>query len=249
MNTSGFYGLWLRELLRVFRSKTRIIGTLGIPFFFILVFGFGLSSFVSVEDTTYFQFIVPGMMGMTLLFQSMFGGLSVIEDKQFGFFKEILVAPIPRPLVVLGKALGTATVVTIQATMVMVAAMFLGFSFNFSLPSIVLALFSMFLVSTGFVGFGLIFAAKTNDPQSFQIIVNFLIFPLFLLAGVFFPLDSVPGWMQAVSFLDPLTYGVDLLRAALIGLSFFPTWLSISALLLFDAIALLIASSFFSQAD
>ncbi len=249
MGFNGIFTLWLRELIRYSRSRSRIIGSLGMPFFFMLVIGFGLNPIIQIEGASYFSFLVPGIIGMILLFQSIFTGLTVVEDKQFGFMKEILVAPISRTSIVIGRALGGATVTVIQATLVLVIAILLGFSFQLSVINLILAFLLMFLVSFGFVCLGLAFASRMTDPHGFQLLVNFIIFPIFLLSGAFFPLGSIPEWLRFVAFIDPLTYAVDGLRNLLIGISFFSIITSLIALLLFAIITVLLASYLFNKME
>jgi ABC-2 type transport system permease protein len=243
------YALWLRDMIRYTRAKSRIIGTLGMPFFFMAVFGFGLNNVVAIEGANYFEFLVPGILGMTLLFNSIFTGLSVIEDKQFGFFKEILIAPVSRKYIVIGRGLGGATMAVIQAILVLILAFFLGFSFPISLETVALLLLIMFLTSFGFVCLGLSFASKMTDPHGFQLIMNFFIFPLFLLSGAFFPLDQIPEWLRFVTFIDPLTYAIDSFRALLIGVSYFPIEISIACLFGFSLFGLALATWLFSRTE
>ena len=230
------YTLWLREMLKFLRNKGRVVGTMGMPLFFLLFIGTGLSSaFALPGGGSYIQFMAPGIIGMILLFGSVFSGLSVVVDKQFGFMKEILVAPIPRLSIVIGKTLGGATTAILQALLILFAVVVFGV-ISFDPVAILLAIPMMMLVSIGFVNIGILFASRLDDPHAFQIVMNFFIMPLFFLSGAFFPLDNLPGWLKALAFLDPMTYGVDGLRAILIARSFFPLWVDFAVLAAFAAV-------------
>lgn len=249
------YTIWLREMLRFIRDKSRILGTLGMPLFFLVFIGTGLNSAFQGIDlpggTNYIAFMAPGIVGMVLLFGSVFSGLTVVIDKQFGFMKEILVAPVSRSSIVLGKALGGATTALLQA-MILLSFIFIFGVIPFSLNALLLALPLMFLISLGFVNIGVLFASKLDDPHGFQIVMNFFIMPIFFLSGAFFPLDKLPVWLKTLSLLDPLTYGVDGLRYILLGssASFFGAdgiWIDFAVLTGFAAITLLLGAHAFDR--
>ncbi|MCX6802014.1 MAG: ABC transporter permease [Candidatus Diapherotrites archaeon] len=214
----GIYILWKRELLRFYRSKSRIIGSLGMPFFFLAILGTGLNNvFPMAGGGNYMQFIAPGIIGMVLMFGSIFSGVIVIMDRQFGFLKETLVAPISRLSIVLGKAFGGATTAVLQGVLIMLIALLLGAQIQFG--NILLLLFFMLLISVMFVSLGIAIASMLEDMHGFQLISNFLIMPLFFLSGALFPLSSAPWPLSTASMLDPLTYGVNGLRFLLTGQS------------------------------
>jgi ABC-2 type transport system permease protein len=243
----GVYTIWLREMIRFFRNKSRVIGTMGMPLFFLVFIGTGLNSaFALPGGTSYIEFMAPGIVGMILLFGSVFSGLTIVVDKQFGFMKEILVAPISRTSIVLGKSLGGATTAMTQA-MLLLAFVFAAGINQFSVEALLLSLPLMFLISTSFVNIGVLFASRLDDPHGFQLVMNFFIMPLFFLSGAFFPLDNLPAWLKTLSFLDPLTYGVDGLRGVLVGQSFFPLWLDFAVLAAFAAVTVLIGTYAFKK--
>ena len=219
MNTEieGIIALWKRELIRFFRSPSRIIGSLAMPFFFLAILGTGLNGAFNIPGMqgNYLEFIAPGIIGMVLMFGSMFSGITVIMDRQFGFLKETLVAPISRFSIVAGKALGGATTSIIQGALIMVISVFLGVQLQ--ITNIILLAAFMFLISIMFVALGIAIASMLEDMHGFQLIMNFLIMPLFFLSGALFPLSSAPDLLKAVSLLDPLTYGVNGLRYILLG--------------------------------
>ena len=217
----GIYALWKRELIRFFRSKSRVIGSLGMPFFFLAILGTGLNNVFSVPGSgNYLEFIAPGIIGMVLMFGSMFAGIIVLMDRQFGFLKETLVAPVSRLSIVLGKALGGATTAMVQGIIIMTIAFFLGAQFQ--IVNLPLLLLFMLLISVMFVSLGIAIASKMEDMHGFQLIMNFLIMPLFFLSGALFPLSTAPEFLKTASMLDPLTYGVQGLRFILLGQSDIP---------------------------
>ncbi len=214
------YVLWLREMKRYFRAKSRIFGSLAIPFFFLAFLGMGFNrvALPGAGGVGYIRFLVPGIVGMSLLFQSIFGGLSVLWDREFGFLKEIMVAPVSRVSIVLGRIAGGMTTALVQGLLVLGISVLVGFRIK-SVAGAFLALLLMGLISTSFIGLGLVFASKIKDMQGYSIIMNFVVFPLFFLSGALYPLENLPAWLRAVSYLDPLTYGVDGLRGVLIGVA------------------------------
>lgn len=238
-----------REILLYLRNKGRILGTLGAPFFYLAVLGFGLGSVIVIPGSDYFSFLVAGILGMVILFQSTFSALSVVTERQFGFLKEMLVAPISRTDIVLGKALGNAFTASVQAAFVFFIALLLGFSFTQPWVNLVFAFVLLVLAGIGFAGLGLAFASKIQDPQTFQFIFNFLLLPLFLLSGAIFPVDKAPEWLRGIVYLDPLTYLVEGLRALLLGVSHFPWWISLLGIAAFDVAVLLVAAYFFRQTE
>ena len=213
--------LWMRELKRFMRAKSRVVGALAMPLFFLAFLGLGFNRMAVpgvASDVNYIRFLVPGILGMSLLFSSTFGGLSVLWDREFGFLKEIMVAPVSRVSIVLGRVAGGVTTSLIQGLMILGISIILGFKIE-SIISLGGALLFMVLISITFLGLGLIFASRMRDMQGFSIVMNFVIFPLFFLSGALYPLENFPMWLRIVSYVDPLTYGVDGLRSVLIGVS------------------------------
>jgi ABC-2 type transport system permease protein len=221
IDPTAVYVLWRREMIRYFRAKSRIFGSLAIPFFFLAFLGLGFNRMAVPgvpQGESYIRFLVPGIVGMSLLFQSVFAGLSVLWDREFGFLKEIMVAPVSRVSIVLGRIAGGMTTALVQGLLVLAISFLVGFRAR-SAAGVLVALVFMILVSTSFIGLGLIFASRIKDMQGYSIIMNFVIFPLFFLSGALYPLGNLPVWLRVLSYLDPLTYGVDGLRGALIGVS------------------------------
>ena len=244
----GIYALWKRELVNFFRSKSRVLGSLGMPFFFLAILGTGLNNaFALPTSGNYMQFIAPGIIGMVLMFGSMFSGIIVLMDRQFGFLKETLVAPISRLSIVVGKALGGATTAMIQGLIILVVSLFLGAQLQ--VLNIALLIAFMFLISVMFVSLGIAIASTLQDMHGFQLIMNFLIMPLFFLSGALFPLSSAPDILRAVSLLDPLTYGVNGLRYLLIGQSDIGFAVCFAVVSAFTAAFIAIAMYLFSRIE
>lgn len=214
------FTIWLRSMKRFVRSKSRIVGSIAMPLFLLLFLGFGLNSVVSSASLgqDYVLFLVPGMVAMTVLFTSVFSGIQIIWDKQFGFLKETLVAPVTRLEIMLGQTAGGATTALIQGFILLLLAVLLGLRIQ-NPVGFFIALAFMILVGIGFTAFGIAIASRMEDMTGFQLIMNFVIFPLFGLSGALFPISSLPGWLAPITLFDPLTYGVEGIRYGLTGVS------------------------------
>jgi ABC-2 type transport system permease protein len=218
---SAVYILWLRELKRFSRSRAQIIASLGQPLLYLLVLGFGLGPvFEKAGQGSYLQFVAPGVVAMSMLFSSIFSGIGLLWDRQFGFLKETLVAPVPRLHIMIGRTLGGATVSMIQGLMVLVVCLISGFRPT-SFATLPLALAFMALICIVFAALGTAIGSTLQNMQGFQLIMNFLVMPIFFLSGSLYPLTTLPPALAIATRLDPLTYGVDGLRGALIGVSHF----------------------------
>jgi ABC-2 type transport system permease protein len=213
------YTIWLRNMKRFLRSKSRIIGSISMPLFLLIFLGFGLNAVVQLPGGgNYVAFLMPGMVAMSVLFTSVFSGIQIIWDKQFGFLKETLVAPVSRLEIMLGQTFGGATTAFIQGVIILVFSLFIGLSIDNPARFLVAFLF-MALIGISFTAFGIAIASRMDDMTGFQLIMNFVIFPVFALSGAFFPISSLPPWMAAVTMLDPLTYGLEGIRYGLTGSS------------------------------
>jgi ABC-2 type transport system permease protein len=218
---SAIYILWLRQLKRYVRSKPRIVAALGQPLLFLLGLGFGFGPiFQKAGQGNYIQFLAPGVIGMTVLFTSVFSGIELIWDRQFGFLKETLVAPVPRTLIMIGRTLGGATVGIIQGMIVLAICLATGFRPT-TWSALPMAVLFMALIAVMFTALGTAIASVLSDFQGFQLVMNFLVMPIFFLSGALFPLTNLPKLMEIVANLDPLSYGVDGLRTSLIGVGHF----------------------------
>ena len=213
----GFYTLWLREVKRYLRDRVRIVSSFVTPLLWLVIFGTGVRLQLSIPGLNYQQYIFPGIIGQTLLFTSMFMGISVLWDREFGFMKEILVAPISRISVFLGKMIGDSTDAVIQGIIVLVLGLLLGIKLNILMFFELLPL--MLLITFGLVSIGLTVASFLGSLEGFGTIASFVNLPLFFLSGALFPLKGagIPDWLQLASRLNPLTYGVDALRTIVLG--------------------------------
>ena len=241
--------MWLRQIKRYWRSKSRIIGSLAQPILFLVALGFGFGAiFQKAGGGNYIDFLSPGIIAMSILFTAMFNGIEIIWDRQFGFLKETLVAPVSRYKIMLGRTLGGATVASIQGIIVLLISMLIGFR-PASLLMLPVALVFMFLIAILFTALGTAIASKLEDMQGFQLIMNFIIMPLFFLSGALFPLDSLPSALSLVIKLNPLSYGVDGLRGTLTGISHLGIYLDFSILIGASVIITLIGSYLFSKIE
>lgn len=251
MNRTAVYVLWLREMKRFVRAKSRVAGALAMPLFFLGFLGLGFRR-ISVpgitQEVNYIQFLVPGILGMSLLFSSTFGGLSVLWDREFGFLKEIMVAPVNRISIVLGRTAGGVTTGLIQGILILGISLLMGFNLP-PILSLLLGFLFMFLISITFIGLGLIFASRMKDMQGFSIVMNFVIFPLFFLSGALYPLENFPFWLRCVSYIDPLTYGVDGLRAALLGFSSYSVFFDLVMMVGFSSLMVILGAYFFEKSE
>ena len=246
--SSAVYTIWYRNVLKYFRMKSRIFGSLGMPFFFLIVIGLGLDSAISVPGvaTSYIDFIAPGIIAMSILFSGIFSGVQLVIDKQIGFIKETLVAPVSRMELMIGQALGGATTAIMQGLLVFVIALFIGLDIP-GFIGILTALGFMVLIGITFTSMGIAFASRMEDTHGFQLISNFVVLPLFFLSGALFPLEQVPEWLSFLSYIDPLTYGVEGLRYGMLGASQINPLLSFGILSGFMVIVLVIGSFMFQR--
>jgi ABC-2 type transport system permease protein len=242
------YILWLRDLKRYWYDKPRIIASLGQPILFLFVLGTALSpAFKGPAGINFSEFIFPGIISMTVLFTSVFSAISIVWDREFGFLKEVLVAPVSRWSIVVGKAFGGSTVAVLQGCLMLLLAPLVGV--KLSALIIIKSILVMFLIAFGITGLGIVIAARMKEMEGFQMIVNFLIMPIFFLSGALFPLDRLPGWLSALTRLDPLTYGVDLLRGVMLGINSFPPVLDLTVIITFIIIMFALAVFEFNLAE
>lgn len=231
------------------RSRARIIGSLGQPLLFLIALGFGLGPiYEQAGGGSYIQFLVPGVITMSILFTAMFTGMEVIWDRQFGFLKETMVAPVARFDIMIGRTLGGATVAMLQGIIVFVIALFVGFRPE-SLLGLLLALVFMALIGIFFTAFGTAVASRLQDMQGFQLIMNFLVMPIFFLSGSLFPLEGLPKALAIVTRMNPLAYGVDGLRGALINQAHFGVGIDLIVLGIITAVVLWIGTYLFSKIE
>ncbi|HVM77301.1 MAG TPA: ABC transporter permease [Candidatus Paceibacterota bacterium] len=241
------YILWLRALKRYIRSRSRIVGSLGQPILFLLALGYGLGSvFQQAGQGNYFNFLAPGIIGMSIIFTAIFSGIELIWDRQFGFLKETLVAPVSRVNIMIGRTLGGATVATLQGLIVFIITLFFGFR-PYSWGYVPLLILFMLLVATLFTALGTMVASLLEDMQGFQLIMNFLVMPLFFLSGSLFPLNGLPAVLGAIVKFDPLSYGIDAFRWALLNMSNFGPGVDFAVLATVTIVFVGLGSYFFSK--
>ena len=244
---SVVYVLWLREVKRYLRSRSRIIGSLAQPALYLLVLGFGFGAvFRQAGQGSYLQFVAPGVIAMGVLFTSVFSGIGLLWDRQFGVLKETLVAPVSRLTIMAGRTLGGATIAIIQGTLVLVVCMLAGFRPD-NWAAVPLALMFMALIAVVFAALGTAIGSTLKDMQGAQLIMNFLIMPIFFLSGALFPLNNLPAALTVATRLDPLSYGVDGLRGAFIGVSTMGFVVDVSVLSVLSALFLVLGSWAFSR--
>ena len=251
INTTAIYVLWLREMKRALRARSRVVASLAMPLLFLVFLGLGFNRMAvpgMSGDVRYIRFLVPGIIGMTMLFTSVMGGLSVLWDKEFGFLKEIMVAPVSRTSLVLGRIAGGATTALIQGALILGLSAIFGFRAS-GPGAYLLGFVFMALVATSFLGLGLIFASRMKDMQGFSLVMNFVVFPIFFLSGALYPLGNLPPWVRILSYLDPLTYGVDGLRGALIGVSAFPVAFDLAVMSAVSVSMVALGAYFFEKSE
>lgn len=241
------YIMWRRQLKLYWRSKPRVLGSIGQPLLFLIAMGFGFGPvFEKAGGGDYIQFLTPGIVAMTILFGSMFSGMSLIWDRKFGFLKESLVAPVSRTKLLMGRTLGGSTIAVFQGILVLIISLFIGFRIENAHVLLPAVLF-MFLVSLFFTLLGTTIATQLEDMEAFPLIMNFLIMPIFFLSGALFPLKGLPASINFIAKINPLSYGVDGLRILFNGVGQFRIGLDISILVVITAAILLIGSRLFGR--
>jgi len=245
----GIYTLWKREVLRLLREKSRLVSSVVTPILWLIIFGTGLGMSVAARTGfSYQQFLFPGIIGQTLLFTAMFMGISVIWDKQFGFMKEILVAPVSRLSIFIGKMLGVGTNSMLQGIIVFALGFFIGVPI--SAVMVVEAIPLMLLITVGLVCIGLTIASVLNSLENFGVIMTFVNMPMFFLSGALFPVATLPDWLKWVFYINPLTYGVDALRSITMGSGWptiLPLWQLILIIVAFDVLMIAVGSYAFTR--
>jgi ABC-2 type transport system permease protein len=238
------FSLWWREVIRFYRQKSRVVGVIASPLVFWLVIGSGFgTSFRSGEaagQQHYLDYFYPGALIMIVLFTSIFTMMSVIEDRKEGFLLSVLVAPVPRSAVVLGKVMGGTTLSAIQGMIFLLFAPLVGV--HLSISYVLLVILTIFLVSFALTALGFAIAWPMDSTQAFHAIINLFLIPLWLLSGALFPLTGASGWMKWLMRINPLTYGTEALRGLLYpGSAAFPLGASMLTLVLFSAFMFFLA--------
>ena len=225
------YILWLREVKKYLRSRAQIVASLGQPLMYLAVLGFGLGPvFRKAGAGSYLQFMAPGVIGMTVLFTAMFSGIAMLWDRQFGFLKETLVAPVPRVQIMIGKTLGGATVAMLQGTLVFAVTLLAGFR-PVSALVVPVAFLIIALIAIVFSALATAIGSSIKEMQGFQMVMNFLVMPLWFLSGALYPLQGLPAALAVLTRVDPLTYGIDGVRGTMIGTTHFGVGVDVAVLL------------------
>lgn len=248
------YVICLREFIKFFREKSRLLGTLARPVLWLFVVGNGMSALIRPQTgVSYLQFIFPGMLGMTILFASIFSSISIVWDREFGFMKEMLVAPISRLSIVIGKAVSGTAISAAQALIILVLIPVLGISV--SVPQVLAVVALSVLVSFTITSLGILIAARLTSFDGFNIIMNFLVMPMFFLSGAMYPVSSLPEALRGLTHLNPLTYGIDAFKHALLSGGLpplgpeFPLVLDLSVLVLLSLLLITLAALSFNKQE
>lgn len=245
----AIYALWLREIKRYSRSPVQIVVSLGQPMLYLLILGFGLGPvFQKAGRGSYLQFVAPGVIGMSILFSSIFSGVGLLWDRQFGFLKETLVAPVPRTRIMIGRTLGGATIAVLQGTLVLIVCILAGFR-PAGVTALPIAFLYMLLIAIVFGALGTAIGSVLKDIQGFQLIMNFVVMPIFFLSGALFPLANLPAALTVLTSMDPLSYGIDGIRGALIRASHFGLTLDAAVLCVAALVFLAIGTYCFSRIE
>jgi len=244
----GIYTICLREAKRYVRYKSRIVTAISTPLIWLLVFGVGLGSAIQFGITGGYQsFIFPGIIAQNILFTCVMAGIGIIIDKQYGFLKEVMVAPLARSSIIFGKALGISTGAIVQSIILLV----LSFVVNIQMtPHIfIFAVIISILISIGFSSLGLFIASFMDSMEGFNLVMSFVIMPIFLLSGALFPVTNLPDWLNFIVYIDPLTYGVDALRGIILNSSALPLYIDVSVCLIFAVAMILLSALVFSKKE
>ena len=237
-----------REVIRFLRAKSRIVSSIAVPLIWFCAFGLGLGSAFGVRhgDLGYAEFLAPGIVAMTVLFASTLSGISIIVDKEFGIIKELLIAPVLRVSLVIGKLMGGMITSLLRAILITILFCVI-LELHVGILDFLGVLLVISLIAIGFGGFAIAIATKMESLEGFGLIVELIVMPIFFLSGAFFPITRLPGWLSTVVLLNPLTYGVDGLRLLMLGTSSFSMLHNLAVLIGFDVAVVLLAAYFFER--
>jgi len=250
VNLEAVYVMWLRHVKRFIRARSRVVANIVQPLIFLTALGFGFNAarFPGIpSDVSYIDFLAPGIVAISVLFSSMFAGVSVLWDKEFGFLQEVFVAPVKRVTIVVGRALGGSTTALIQGAVII--AISSAFGVRMSAPGLLLAMLFMLLIAFAAVSFGLIIASQMSDIHGFQLVMNLLVMPLIFFSTAFYPISGLPEWMRTMVLINPLTYGVDGIRGSLVNLGYLPISVDLTVLLAVCAALTASAALLFSRSE
>ena len=251
-NLTGIYTIWLRDLRRFWRDKPRIIAATVQPALFLLILGTGLSrglttTFQTENHEGYLVFIFPGIIGMAILFTSVFSAISIVWDREIGFLKEVMVAPISRWAVAIGKSLGGGTVATLQGCLMLVFAPIIGV--DMGIWTVIVLIPMMLFVAISLTSMGIVAAAYMHSMQGFTVVMNFIMLPMFFLSGAMFPIAKLPVWLDIMVKVNPMTYGVDLLRRTTISTGYFSLFTDLLVMGIFGLVMTALAVVMFTRQE
>lgn len=245
---NGILAIWYREFKVFQREKSRIVASIVNPILWLLILGGGLGANISIAGINYQTYIFPGILIQSVLFSSVFFGVYIVWDRKIDFLKEVLVAPISRTSIFIGKIIGGATDSLIQSIILLLLGILLAQigaipGLHITLLSFISSLIILFITTTSMVSIGLIIGSQMESPEGFQFITSFLLFPIFFLSGALFPINKLPVWLSPLTHLDPLTYSVDALRFVIFGSSQFHLIFDLGIIIIFS-ILIIIAGTF-----
>ncbi|HLA44823.1 MAG TPA: ABC transporter permease [Aggregatilineales bacterium] len=249
ISPEAIYGIWKRDIKKFWRERSRLLAGVARPILWLLILGSSLKPAISSSSLNggmdYQQYIFPGVIGLTLIFSSLQSAISIIWDREFGFLKEVLAAPVPRLSIVLGKALGGASQATMQGAITLLFAPIIGLWLK---PlQIVELLLMMVVVSFALTSMGIVIASKMSSFEGFGTISNFVVMPMYFLSGAIYPASAVPAWLKPLIVINPLSYGVDALRHITVNAGEFSIWLDLGYLVVFSAVMIVIALPLFNR--
>jgi ABC-2 type transport system permease protein len=249
---NGIMAIWYREFKVFLREKSRIVASIANPILWLFIFGGGLGATISIAGINYQTFIYPGILIQAALFSSIFFGVYIVWDRKIDFLKEVLVAPISRTSIFIGKIIGGATDSLIQSIILLVIGIILGKlgiipGLSFGFIAFIGALVILLITTTSMVSIGLIIGSRMESPEGFQLITSFLLFPIFFLSGALFPINKLPAYLEPLTFLDPLTYSVDALRNILLGTSQFHLAFDILIIIIFSVLVIIVGTFAFEK--
>ncbi len=248
----GIFALWYREYKVFLRERSRVVSSVVNPLLWFLIIGGGIGSAISISGVNYQTFIYPGVLIQSVLFSSIFFGVYIVWDKKIDFLKEVLVSPMSRRAIFIGKVVGGATDSLVQIIILIIiglvfasAGLLAGIQFN--ALSIIASIIFLIATTVGLVSIGLILGSQMESPEGFQLVSSFVVFPMFFLSGALFPINNLPAYLAPFVFIDPVTYSVDGLRGILLGKSAFPVALDFTVVALFAAAMILIGTYAFKK--
>jgi ABC-2 type transport system permease protein len=249
--------VWFRELVRLRRMPARIVTGIAQPLLFLLVLGAGLGSLIGSEGVNgidYQEYLFPGILAMSVITSSLFASVSIVWDREFGFMREMLVAPVSRTSLVLGKAIGGGTVAVLQGIVLIVLAPFVGVDLTIGR---VFALLGALLLAFALTSLGIVLSSRMQRMESFQMVMALVMQPMIFLSGAVFPLRDLPGWLAVLTKVNPATYGVDLCRRAVLdnpvplmwGDTVVPVWVDVAIVLAIGSAMLAVAVRLFERTE